>query len=134
VPAWHVSVCVHALLSLHAVPLALFGLEQAPVPGSHTPATWHWSSALHVTGLAPVQVPAWQVSVCVHALSSSQAGPVNSAQVPSVAAPAATEHASQGPASHAVLQQTPSAQKPLGQSLGSEHAEPREVYSSALAR
>jgi hypothetical protein len=40
-PAWHVSVCVHALPSLHVVPLAAAGFEQAPVVGSQVPATWH---------------------------------------------------------------------------------------------
>ena len=31
------------------VPLAAFGFEQTPVFASHTPATWHWSDAEHVT-------------------------------------------------------------------------------------
>jgi len=61
-PAWHVSVCVHASPSLQPEPLALFGSEHAPVDGSHVPATWHWSLAAHTTGFAPVQTPAWQVS------------------------------------------------------------------------
>jgi hypothetical protein len=39
-PVWHVSVCVHMLPSLHAVPLALAGFEQ-PVLGLHVPAVWH---------------------------------------------------------------------------------------------
>jgi hypothetical protein len=38
-PLWHVSVCVHALPSLHAVPLAAVGLEHAPVSLLHVPAT-----------------------------------------------------------------------------------------------
>ena len=70
VPAWHVSVCVHALPSLHVVPFAAAGLEHWPVVGLHVPARWHWSDAVQVTGLLPVQVPAWHVSVCVHALPS----------------------------------------------------------------
>src|SRR5436309_282760 len=69
-PVWHVSVCVQALPSLHAVPFSAFGFEQVPVAGSHVPATWHWSLAEHVTGFAPVHVPAWQASVCVQALPS----------------------------------------------------------------
>src|SRR2546425_114769 len=69
-PVWHVSVCVHPLPSLHAVPLAALGFEQVPVAGLHVPATWHWSLAVHVTGLAPVHTPERQVSVCVHALPS----------------------------------------------------------------
>ena len=40
-PAWHVSVCVHALLSLHELPFVWIGFEHVPGPGSHTPATWH---------------------------------------------------------------------------------------------
>jgi hypothetical protein len=70
VPAWHVSVCVHALPSLHALPSGETVVEQAPVEGLQKPASWHWSPAAHTTGLAPVQVPAWHVSVCVHALPS----------------------------------------------------------------
>ena len=40
-PATQVSLCVQALPSLHAVPSATGGLEQAPVVGSQIPATWH---------------------------------------------------------------------------------------------
>jgi hypothetical protein len=40
-PLWQVSVCVHALPSLHGVPLALLGLEHTPVAGLQVPATWH---------------------------------------------------------------------------------------------
>jgi hypothetical protein len=74
-PAWHESLCVHALPSLHAVPFAAFGFEHMPVAGSHVPAVWHWSLAEHVTGLAPTQLPAWQVSLCVHASPSLHAVP-----------------------------------------------------------
>jgi hypothetical protein len=74
-PAWQVSLCVHALPSLHAVPFAAAGFEHAPVAGSHVPAEWHWSLAEHVTGLAPTQVPAWQVSLCVQAFPSLQLVP-----------------------------------------------------------
>jgi hypothetical protein len=69
-PDWHVSVCVHALPSLHVVPFAAVGFEQVPVEGLHEPARWHWSLAAQVTGFAPVQTPAWHVSVCVHGLPS----------------------------------------------------------------
>ena len=37
-PAWHVSVWVQALPSLHAAPSALLGLLQTPVAGAHVPA------------------------------------------------------------------------------------------------
>jgi hypothetical protein len=59
-PAWQTSVCVQAFPSLHAVPSAAFGFEQVPLPGSHTPAVWHWSLAVHTTGLEPVHVPVMQ--------------------------------------------------------------------------
>ena len=40
-PAWHVSVCVQALPSLHAEPLAFAGFEHTPVPVLHVPTLWH---------------------------------------------------------------------------------------------
>ena len=40
-PAWHVSVCVQLLPSLHEVPFAAIGFEHWPVWGSQVPATWH---------------------------------------------------------------------------------------------
>src|SRR6266704_1002265 len=93
-PAWQVSVCVQALPSSHGAPLGLAGLLQTPVAGSQVPAVWHWSAAVHTTGFAPTQAPAWQVSLCVHALASLQlvplglAGllqaPVAGSQVPAV--------------------------------------------------
>jgi hypothetical protein len=75
VPDWQLSVCVHALASLHAVPLGALGFEHVPVAGLQVPTTWQESCALHCTGLAPVQVPAWQVSLCVQALASLHAVP-----------------------------------------------------------
>src|SRR5437773_1671653 len=75
-PAWQVSLCVHALASLQLVPLGLAGLLQAPDAGLQTPAVWHWSAAVHTTGLAPTQAPAAQVSVCVQALPSSHGAPL----------------------------------------------------------
>src|SRR2546428_9657760 len=76
VPLWQVSVCVQASPSLHAVPLLAFGLEHWPVAVLQVPATWHWSEAVQTTGLEPVQVPLWQVSVCVQALPSLHAVPL----------------------------------------------------------
>lgn len=75
VPLWQMSPVVHALLSLHVVPFALVGLEQTPVLVLQVPALWHWSLAVHVTGV-PTQVPLWQVSPVVHALLSLHAVPV----------------------------------------------------------
>jgi hypothetical protein len=74
-PDWHVSICVHALVSLQAAPSGFAGFEQAPINSSHVPGSWHWSSGVQTTGLAPVHVPSWQVSVCVHAFASLQAVP-----------------------------------------------------------
>jgi hypothetical protein len=74
-PDWHVSGVVQLLPSLHAMPFAFAGFEHVPVAGLHVPASWHWSDAVHVTGLAPVQTPAWQLDVAVHASLSSQDAP-----------------------------------------------------------
>ena len=74
-PDWHESVCVHALPSLQVVPFVAAGFEHAPVPGLQLPATWHWSSAVHVTGFDPVHAPDWHESVCVHASPSLQLVP-----------------------------------------------------------
>src|SRR2546425_837211 len=62
------SVWVQALPSLEGVPSGAAGLEQAPVEGVQVPATWHWSLAVQVTGLPPVQTPDRQESVWVQAL------------------------------------------------------------------
>src|SRR5438552_1142739 len=69
------------------MPLGLAGFEHVPVAGLQVPASWHWSGAVQVTGFAPVQVAAWQVSLRVHAPASSQAVPLGFAgleQVPVV--------------------------------------------------
>jgi len=66
---------VHAFASLQPVPSAAVGFEHWPVAESHVPATWHWSDAVQVTGLAPLHVPLWQVSVCVQASPSLQLVP-----------------------------------------------------------
>src|SRR5882724_11704406 len=75
VPAWQVSTCVQASPSLHTAPSGLAGFEHTPVDGLHVPTSWHWSVALQTTGLAPVQTPAWQVSVWVQALPSLHVAP-----------------------------------------------------------
>src|SRR5207248_1149783 len=74
-PLWHVSLCVQALPSLQAVPLAAAGLEHCPVEGLQVPATWHWSEAGKAMGWETTQVPIWQVSVCVQASPSVQVVP-----------------------------------------------------------
>jgi hypothetical protein len=58
VPPWQVPL-------EQAVPSAFAGFEHAPVAESQVPAAWHSSSAVHTTGLPPVQAPA--VHACVHA-------------------------------------------------------------------
>ena len=40
-PVWHVSVCVQALASLHAVPSGAAGFEHTPLAGLQVPALWH---------------------------------------------------------------------------------------------
>jgi hypothetical protein len=70
VPAVQVSVRVHALPSLQAVPFAAVGFEHTPVVVLQLPATWHVSLAAHVTALPPAQVPLWHVSLFVQAFPS----------------------------------------------------------------
>src|SRR5207249_3717834 len=69
-PASQASVRVQALPSSQPVPSGLAGLLQTPDAGLQMPAVWHWSAAVHTTGLAPTQAPAAQVSVRVQALAS----------------------------------------------------------------
>src|SRR5207247_10430537 len=76
-PASQASVRVQALPSSQPVPSGLAGLLQTPDAGLQVPAVWHWSEAVHTTGLAPTQAPAWQVSVCVQALPSLQGAPLS---------------------------------------------------------
>jgi hypothetical protein len=90
-PLWQVSVCVHAMPSLQAVPFGAAGFEQ-PAAGSQVPATWHASLATQVTRLEPVQEPALHTSVWVqtfpslHAVPSAAGGfvhaPLAASQVP----------------------------------------------------
>jgi hypothetical protein len=49
---------VQAFPSLQATPFAALGLLHCPFAGLQVPATWHWSDAVHTTGLAPVHTPA----------------------------------------------------------------------------
>jgi hypothetical protein len=60
---------------LQAEPSGFSGSLHSPLVGSHVPATWHWSLAAQTTGLAPLQMPAWQLSVWVQASPSLQALP-----------------------------------------------------------
>src|SRR3989454_515672 len=75
-PLWQGTVCVQALPSVQGVPSALAGLLQAPVTGSQVPAVWHWSEAVHTTGIGVFwQTPALQESV-VQAFPSLQSAAV----------------------------------------------------------
>ena len=68
-----------------------------------------------------------QTSVVVQLSPSLHAVPVVGAQVPSLEAPAATEHAWQSPVApppHAVAQHTPSTQKPLPHCAALVQSEP----------
>jgi hypothetical protein len=79
IPEVQASAVVHASPSLQAVPSGAAGLLQLPVAGLQTPASWHASLAEQVTGFAPLQVPAWQASVWVHAFPSLHAVPSGAA-------------------------------------------------------
>ena len=48
------------------------GLSHVPSALLQVPGTWHWSRAVHVTGLVPVHTPLEQESVWVQALPSLQ--------------------------------------------------------------
>jgi hypothetical protein len=72
VPVMHTSVAVHRLPSLQPVPSDAFAYEHTPVAGAHTPACLQGAAAGQVSAVPAVQTPAWQVSVVVHMLPSSQ--------------------------------------------------------------
>src|SRR5207247_10825565 len=65
-PAAQISVCVHALPSVQGVPSAWAGLVQATVAGSQVPAVWHWSDAVHTTGVGPTHAPGRQPTAGGH--------------------------------------------------------------------
>ncbi len=85
VPLWQLSVCVHALPSLHVVPFGAFvAAEHWPVDGSQVPATLQ-VPAVHVVGVPGRHAPDWQLSPTVHALLSLQVAPLaTAAQAPVV--------------------------------------------------
>ena len=75
-PPWHESPAVHAFPSLQVVPFEATGFEHAPLEGSHVPAVWHASNAVHVSGVPPTHVPPWQASDWVQAFPSLQLVPL----------------------------------------------------------
>ena len=79
VPFWQLSVCVHALSSLQAVPFAFATGAGQPAPGTHAPTVLHWSAPAQVTAVPPVQAPDWQVSPVVQAFPSLQVVPLAAA-------------------------------------------------------
>src|SRR6185503_15293856 len=129
VPDWQLSVCVQALPSLQAVPLGATGFEQ-PVAGLQVPARWHWSLAAQVTGFVPEQMPAWQMSVWVHALPSLHVPPVVGAQVPTAPGVLQAWHCPQDGA--AVLQHTPSTHMPAAHWLVERQGPPKPGVTSTL--
>jgi hypothetical protein len=109
-PDWQVSLLSHGLPSLQLMPSVALGFVQNPVAVLHVPATWHWSSAVHVTKLVPVQVPPWHDDDSVHAFALLHTVPfVLGAQTPSVPPVRAALHAKHVLV-QATLQQTPSTQ------------------------
>ena len=74
VPFSQWSFRVQRLLSLQVVPSGFGPPEHVPVAGLQVPALRHWVAA-QVTGLLPVHVPLWHVSVWVHAFASLQTAP-----------------------------------------------------------
>src|SRR3989442_580171 len=64
------------LASSQRVPLGLAGLLQAPVVNEPATAEMYSFALLHTTAFEPTQTPAWQASVCVQALASSQRAPL----------------------------------------------------------
>jgi hypothetical protein len=70
------SVWVQGSPSVHAVPSAFAGFEQAPVVGSHAPAAWHRSLAMQTTATPGAQWPApSHVSLPLHELPSEHDAP-----------------------------------------------------------
>ena len=69
-PLWHASTRVQALPSEQVVPFVAGGFRQMPVAGSHVPALWHWSEAVHVIGAPGWQEPEIHTSFGVQVLPS----------------------------------------------------------------
>jgi len=74
-PAWHESFEVAGFPSLQLVPSGALGFVHVPFELLQVPTVWHWSLAVQITEVPPVQIPPWQVSPCVQALPSSHVVP-----------------------------------------------------------
>ena len=135
VPAWQLSPVVQALPSLHVVPFAIGGFEQAPVDWLHVPAVWHWSCAVQVT-VVPLQVPAWQASAVVQAFPSLQVvpsallgfvqAPVDGLHIPAVWHWSCAVHVTVVP-----VQVPPWQASPVVQAFPSLHVVPFATFASA---
>ena len=82
-PFVHMSLVVHRLVSLHAVPFAFAGFEQPFAV--HVPGSWHWSVAGQLA--APTQLPFTHWSAAVQVSPSLQVVPfalIGFEQVPDV--------------------------------------------------
>jgi hypothetical protein len=61
---------------VQGLPSSWVGFEQAPIVESHSPTSWHSSSAVQVTvDTGSPQAPLWHVSPLVQAFASSHAAP-----------------------------------------------------------
>jgi hypothetical protein len=118
-PLLQTSFTVAGFPSSQVVPSGWFGFVHLPVEGAHVPATWHWSSGMHVTIMqrfTPLQSPALHTRPGPHVVPSGFVGsehtPVVGEQVP------ALWHASS--AMHVVI--PPLVQTPAWQVFIWEHA------------
>ncbi len=75
VPPVHTSEPVHALLSLQRCRSACWGSSRCPFRCCRFPRRGTGRAPCRPPGSTPVQLPDWQVSVCVQALPSLQAEP-----------------------------------------------------------
>jgi hypothetical protein len=123
-PERQASFDVHALPSLQIVPSAIVGLEHAPVPGSHVPATWHESLAVQATAFPPVQTPDWHASLCVHAFPSLHAVPFAAVGFEHVPVPGSHDPATWHASDAVQVRGVPPAQVPLWHASPSVHALP----------
>jgi hypothetical protein len=48
---------LHLFVPVHAVPSGALLVEHVPLFGSHEPATWHASGAVHVSAEPPMHAP-----------------------------------------------------------------------------
>jgi len=71
----HDRAAKQALAVLQGVPSTSSGLEQIPVAGLQTPATWQSSRGAQTTGFDPTHAPPWHVFVLLQAFAPVHAVP-----------------------------------------------------------